>query len=300
MPAGIYVGTDDGLYVFGSEKRLELPGRRLRTLAADGDAIWALVGESEIFSAGAAAIWRHVTRLRNVRTTCVHPGPDGLLIGTYGAQLHLLRDRRVEPVEGFDFVEGREKWHTPWGEPPSVRSIGVDGDGTIFVNVHVGGIPRSTDNGTTWEPTVDIDEDVHQILALPGDGPVLAATARGLSTSWDHGTSWNHRALGLTGTYCRAVAVCGDTVLVGASRGPDGADAAVYLGGLEGVRFERCRKGLPDELADNVDTHCLSGAGTTAAFGTSAGAVYASQDSGKNWELLADGLPPVRCVLVRA
>lgn len=299
MPAGIYVGTDDGLYVLGAERRLHLPGRRLRTLAADDAAIWALVGESEIFSAGAAGIWRHVTRLRNVRMTCVHPAPSGVLIGTHGADLYLLRDRRVEQVEGFSYVEARDKWHTPWGEPPSVRSIGVDGDGTLFVNVHVGGIPRSTDDGLSWEPTLDIDEDAHQVLALPGDGPVLAATARGLATSWDRGTSWNHRALGLNGSYCRAVAVCDDTVLLSASQGPDGRGAAVYRGGVEGVRFERCGKGLPDELPGNVDTHCLSGSGATAAFGTQAGTVYATHDAGRTWELVADELPAIRCVLVR-
>ncbi|HZC25818.1 MAG TPA: hypothetical protein VE287_02270 [Actinopolymorphaceae bacterium] len=300
MPAGIYVGTDDGLYVFGDERRLDLPGRRLRTLADDGRALWALVGESEIFTAGPTGIWRHVTRLRNVRMTCLYPAPDGVLIGTHGARLHQLRDYRVEPVEAFDFVAGRDKWYTPWGDPPAVRSIGADSDGTTFVNVHVGGLPRSTDGLLTFEPTLDIDDDVHQVLALPGDGPVLAATAKGLSTSWDHAATWNHRTLGLAGTYLRAVAVCNDTVLVSASHGPDGRDAAVYRGGLEGVRFERCRKGLPDALPDNVDTHCLAGAGTTAAFGTSDGAVYVSRDAGRGWELLAEGLPQVRCVLVRA
>ncbi len=300
MPAGIYVGTDDGLYVLGATKRLELPGRRLRTLALDGDTIWALVGESEVFSAGTAAIWRNVTSLRNVRMTCLYPTPDGVLIGTHDAHLHRLQDGRVEAVESFDFVEGRDKWHTPWGDPPAIRSIGVDDIGTTFINVHVGGIPRSTDGCRTWEPTLDIDADVHQVLALPGDdGPVLAATARGLSTSWDHAVSWNDRQLGLGGVYCRAVAVCKDTVLVSASHGPDGRDAAVYRGGLEGVRFERCRKGLPDHFDQNIDTHCLSGAGTTAAFGTADGAVYASRDSGASWELLAEDLPPVRCVLVR-
>lgn len=298
MPAGIYVGTDDGLHVFGSQTRLELPGRRLRTLVADGDKIWALVGESEIFNAGAAAIWRHVTRLRNVKTTCIHPSGDGLLIGTYGAHLYRLRGQRLEPVESFDLVDGRAKWHAASGDQPSVGSIGVDDDGNTFVNVRIGGIPRSTDDCATWEPTLDIDEDVHQIIALPGDGPLLAATARGLSTSWDHGGAWNHRALGLDGTYCTAVGVCNDTVVVSASEGTNGKGAAIYRGGLEGVRLERCGKGLPD-LETNIEPHCLAGAGSTIAFGTTTGAVYASADAGRSWELLADGLPAVRCVLVR-
>jgi hypothetical protein len=298
MPPGIYVGTDDGLHVFGSQPRLELPGRRLRTLAADDDKIWALVGESEIFNAGAAAIWRHVTRLRNVRTTSIHPSGGGLLIGTYGARLYRLRGQQLEPVDSFDLVDGRAKWHAAPGEEPSVSSIGVDDDGTTFVNVRIGGVPRSTDDCATWEPTLDIDEDVHQIIALPGDGPLLAATARGLLTSWDHATTWNHRALGLDGTYCTAVGVCNDTVVMSASEGTNGKGAAIYRGGLEGVRLERCSRGLPD-LETNIEPHCLAGAGSTVVFGTTTGAVYASADAGRSWELLADGLPPVRCVLVR-
>lgn len=299
MPTGIYVGTDDGLYVLGAERRVELPGRRVRALAAGQDGLCAVVGESEIFTAGAAGIWRHVARLRDTRVTCVYPGSDGILVGTLGARLHRVEDRTVRALEGFDTVDGRAKWHTPSGDPPSIRSIGVDDDGTIYVNVHVGGIPRSTDGGLTWEPTIDSDEQVFQVLALPGNGPLLAATARGLATSWDHAHSWNHRTLGLAGTYCRAVAVCDDTVLLAASPTADGATPALYRGGLEGVRFERCEKGLPAELTGTVDTFCLSGAGTTAALGTSEGALYVTQDAGRAWELLADDLPPVRCVLVQ-
>ncbi|WP_020574925.1 hypothetical protein [Actinopolymorpha alba] len=299
MPTGIYVGTDDGLYILGTERRQALPGRRLRALAGAGDAIWAIVGESEIFTAGAGGIWRHVARLRNVRTTCLYPTSSGVLIGTEGARLYRLEGRQTEPVEGFDFVEGREKWHTPWGDPPSVRSMSADEDGTTYVNVHVGGVPRSTDNGMTWDATIDIDSDVHQVLAAPDNGPVLAATARGLATSWDHGASWTYRNLGLPGTYSRALALCKDTVLISTSQGPDGGDAGIYRGSLEGVRLERCRRGLPQQFADNIDTFCLAGDGDTAAFGTSDGTVYASQDAGRTWELLADDLPPVRCVLVR-
>ncbi|MGW5362371.1 WD40/YVTN/BNR-like repeat-containing protein [Actinopolymorpha pittospori] len=298
MPAGIYVGTDDGLYVLGADKRQELPGRRLRALAGHGNAIWAIVGEAEIFTAGSAPIWRHVTRLRDVRATALYPTPDGVLVGTTDAQVYRLVDGLPRQLESFQSVAGRETWHTPWGDPASVRSISADDD-TTYVNVHVGGIVRTTDHGASWEPTIDIEADVHQVLALPGDRPVLAATARGLATSWDHGTSWSDRTLGLTGTYSRALAVCGETVLLSASHGPDGRDAAVYRGEVEGVRLERCRRGLPASLSDNVDTHCLSGDGATAAFGTSDGSVFVSQDAGRTWEQIAEGLPPVRCVFVR-
>jgi hypothetical protein len=299
VPTGIYVGTEDGLYILGAERRVELPGRRVRALTAGPDGLCAVVGESEIFTSGATGIWRHVVRLRDARVTCVHSGSDGILVGTMGARLHRVEDRTVHALESFDAVDGRAKWHTPSGDPPSIRSIDVDDDGTIYVNVHIGGIPRSTDGGLTWRPTIDSDEQVFQVLAVRGNGPLLAATARGLATSWDHAHSWNHRTLGLAGTYCRAVAVCGDTVLLSASPTADGASPALYRGGLEGVRFDRCERGLPETLPGTIDTFCLSAAGSTAAFGTSEGALYVTQDAGRSWELLADDLPPVLSVLVR-
>src|SRR5262249_60339372 len=73
----------------------------------------------------------------------------------------------LAPVETFETVDGRETWYTPWGDPADVRSIAVARDGTIHVNVHVGGVVRSRDRGTSWAPTVDIEQDVHQVLAHP-------------------------------------------------------------------------------------------------------------------------------------
>ena len=42
----------------------------------------------------------------------------------------------------------------------------------------------------------------------------------------------------------------------------------------------------------------LDARGPTVAFGTAAGEVFASEDAGVTWERVADGLPPVRCVLL--
>ena len=85
---------------------------------------------------------------------------------------------------------GRDAWYQPHGGPPAVRTMAVDDEGRIYVNVHVGGIVRSDDEGRSWEPTIDIDVDVHQVVTVPGQpGRVVAATARGLATSDDYGRS---------------------------------------------------------------------------------------------------------------
>jgi hypothetical protein len=61
----------------------------------------------------------------------------------------------------------------------------------LLAYVHVGGIPRSTDGGATWQPTIDIDNDVHEVRAHPRRPDiVMAATAIGLCTSRDRGLTW--------------------------------------------------------------------------------------------------------------
>ncbi|HEY6739501.1 MAG TPA: hypothetical protein VI076_11695 [Actinopolymorphaceae bacterium] len=312
MASAIWVGTDEGLHVVGDEERVDLRGHKVGALVSDGDSVWALVGGYTVYRTGSSGIWRMVTRLAGRRSklprqtappagTCMYVDKEGqLLVGTTGA--HLLRfsddDPDPERVEAFDRVAGRSTWNTPWGDLPDVRSITGDGHGTTYVNVHVGGIPKSSDGGDTWVPTIDIEADVHQVIALPDSSRLLAATARGLAISEDGGMRWTYRIEGLPASYCRAVAVTGENVLVTASEGPGGEKAGVYSAPLDGGAFERCKRGLPKEFDDNIDTHCLVAAKDSVAFGTSDGAVYVSHDCGYSWHEEATGLPPVRSLLI--
>src|SRR5262249_51391316 len=149
-------------------------------------------------------------------------------------------------------VPGREAWYTPWGDPPDTRSLAVDRGGTVYANVHVGGVVRSTDGGRSWEPTLDIEADVHQVLAHPRrPGHVFAASAVGLQTTVDAGATWQTVTEGLHATYLRAVAVATGGVLVSASTGPGGRRSALYRRTRAGGPFERCRGGLPEWFGDN-------------------------------------------------
>src|SRR5207249_79401 len=145
-------------------------------------------------------------------------------------------------------------------------------DGSLYANVHVGGIVRSTDGGAAWEPTIDIHADVHQVLTDFESGLVLAACARGLALSADGGASWRYETEGLPATYSRAVAVAGDTVVVSASTGPRGHRSALYRRALaEPAPFEKCTVGLPEWFDANIDTSCVVGSGTFIAFGSADG-----------------------------
>ena len=163
------------------------------------------------------------------------------------------------------------------------------------MNVHVGGILR-TDGSGTWTPTIDVDADVHQVTTA--EGIVLAACAGGLAVSTDRGVTWTYRTDGLDARYSRAVAVCGDAVLVSASTGPRGGNAAVYRAGLGGGTFERCAAGLPSSFDDNIDTGCLAANGSLVVFGTDDGRVYRSLDSGAHWSLVTKGLSTITAITV--
>jgi photosystem II stability/assembly factor-like uncharacterized protein len=173
----------------------------------------------------------------------------------------------------------------------------VHDDETVYANVHVGGIVRSRDEGETWEPTIDIDADVHRVWADPRR--VFAASALGLAVSQNRGDDWTFRTEGLEATYCRGVGLCGDTVLVSASSGPRGGRSAIYRGARAGGALERCRGGLPEWFEDNIDSSCLDAMPDTssAAFGTADGRVFVSQDEGASWAEIASGLPAITCVL---
>jgi hypothetical protein len=307
MPT-ILVGTEDGIHTLGGEPApVRLPGRAVDALAPDdapGDGVvWALVDGRELWRGPTAGEGPAVASPPGPPLRCLAATGGTVLAGTAEAHLLRLEAGELRRLEPFDRVEGRDGWYTPWGGPPDVRSVAVGADGGLWVNVHVGGIPTSPDGGRTWRPTIDVDADVHQVVAHPDDpGRVLAATARGLADSADAGRSWRFLTVGMHAGYCRAVALAGDTVVVSSSTGPRGGRATLYRRPLDApaeAPFERCRDGLPEWFEGNIDTACVDARGAAVAFGTAAGEVFASGDAGVTWERVAGGLPPVRCLLAK-
>lgn len=290
----LLVGTEDGLVEVDGSRRRELDGHRTTALAG---ADWAIVDGTTVMQRippGGWHKWLEFGGAGSGHLTCLAPRGDEVFVGTSGG--HLVRHRldespHLEPVPTFDTVDGREEWHAVGSREPYVRSLTVTAAGVLLANVHVGGIPRSTDGGETWAPTIDVDADVHQVRAHP-ERPelVLAAAAVGLCLSRDGGATWTVHTEGLHATYCRAVAVAGDTMLVSASTGPFTDRSAVYRRPVEGdAPFER----VSDWLPHNVDTECVAADGDDAAFGGPDGHVFVSHDAGRSWEALADDFPPV-------
>src|SRR5437588_768095 len=208
--------------------RLGHAGHAVTALAIDAGAAWAIIAGSSLWELRERA-WRRRTALEGPRATCLAPARDGLLVGTEQAHLLRVTDAGVARIEAFETVEGREGWYTPWGDPADVRSIAVARDCAIHVNVHVGGVARSRDGGTSWTPTIDIEQDVHQVTAHPREPEiVVVASAEGFGISRNGGDSWSFVTAGLHAHYCRAVAVAGDHVLVSAATGFRGRRSAIY------------------------------------------------------------------------
>lgn len=295
----IFIATREGLHIVdgsGNAEAVQHDGRSITAIMRDGPELWAIIDGREVWRAPDTD-WSEIAVLESgLKATCLAMTNE-VLVGTSEARLFRLNGRTLEAVSPFDGVEGRGDWYTPWGGPPATRSFS-EWDDDIYVNVHVGGIVHTDDRGQTWNPTIDVDADVHQVATA--EGQVLAACAGGLGTSTDRGATWAMRSDGLHAPYSRAVVVCGDAVLVSASNGPRGGQAAVYRGGLTDGSFERCVTGLPAWFDDNIDTYCLDALndGSFAAFGTADGRLYGSADAGSTWTELAADLPSIQHVLV--
>jgi hypothetical protein len=302
MAPRILIGTGRGLWELDGDvaRPVEaLAGHAVTALALDGPALLAVVDGAALWECRDGA-WKNRAGLDEAPATCVAATTAGPLIGTEQAHLLRLGDAGPTRVESFERMEGRETWYTPWGDPADVRSIAVARDGTLHVNVHVGGVARSRDAGTSWTPTVDVEADVHQVLAHPSRAEVvLVAAAAGFGMSRDGGDSWQFITTGLHAHYMRAVAVAGEMVLGSASTGFHGRRSAIYRKPLDGAgRFERCAEGLPKWFDDNIDTACLAAHGSLVVFGTSDGELFRSLDAGEHWQLALKGLPAITAVAI--
>jgi len=293
----------DGLYVLdGDATSHELAGHRVQglTVADEGSVISILDGNT-IGQRSSDGTWNTLARSDTELSACLISQGETFIGTDTNAGLMRLVDGRLETVTSFDHVHDRENWYAGTaivdgkvvGPPLGVRSMSAANDGSVlFANVHVGGIPRSTDRGVSWHPTIDIESDVHQVACSSSQSNVVAAaTAVGLCMSHDAGESWVIETNGLHEPHCLAVAFIGDEVFVSASEDPFSKRGAVYRRPLDGSGpLVPVGGGLPRWTSGVVDTACMTASGTNAAIIDQAGHVYVSSDTGRTWSRKARGL----------
>ncbi len=321
MPQTLLVGTwADGVHVIASGFRShELAGQSVRGLVRDAEGrVVALVGGHKIcrrrFDARDGVQWETLASCEQ-DLACCSPMRGALLVGTDSEAALLRFDGAgvVSRVGGFDAVPGRSSWYAGQavvdgrtvGPPLGIRSMAHNADRSVtLAAVHVGGAPRSVDNGATWHPTFAVDWDVHEVAAH-SERPELfaAATAEGLAISEDAGESWALHTNGLHAPYCSAVTFVGDHVFVAASEHHFAPRGAIYRGSLQStgggdVELTLVGGGLPAWLGGIVDTACIASSGNVVALVDASGQLFVSDDSGDSWALRAEGLTESSSIVI--
>ena len=231
----------DGLFaVTGDGRTQEIANQPVRGLAPDGrGGALAIVGRHSLRRRAPSGEWATVAT-SEFELSCCMAVRDTIYVGTDDARMLRLSHEGgvLDPIDGFDNVAGRDAWFAGsaivngqrLGPPLGIRSVAANSNGSIlFANVHVGGIPRSMDGGRTWQPTIDINSDVHEVRAHPADPDIVAAaSAIGLCISRDAGATWTIERDGLHASHCSAVAFSGDDILVSASTDPFAAQGRIY------------------------------------------------------------------------
>ncbi|HEY4307604.1 MAG TPA: sialidase family protein [Gemmatimonadaceae bacterium] len=313
MTAAALIGTwADGLFIVdGDNRRHELPGQMVRGVARDGrGGALAIVDSHSLNRRASDGTWTTVAT-SEAELACILSVDDVIYAGTDDGA-HLLRvssDGEIHPVHGFENTPGRDSWFAGamlvngqlLGPPLGVRSLTMTADGSaLLANIHVGGIARSTDGGSAWSPTIDINSDVHEVRAHPRRADVvIAAAATGLWMSRDGGATWTPEQSGLHASYCAAVAFSNDEIIVSASTDHFATQGALYRRSLgSDDALTRIAAGLPEWLGGIVDTGCIATLGASIAIADRGGNVYVSTDEGDTWERRASGLPTPSSVII--
>ena len=302
----------DGLFaVTGDGSAREIATQPTRGLAPDGrGGALAIVGGHSLRRRTPSGEWAAVAT-SEFELSCCMAVRNTIHVGTDDARmLRLNHDGGVlEPIDGFDRVAGRDTWFAGStivngqrvGPPLGIRSVAANSNGSVlYANVHVGGIPRSMDGGRTWQPTIDIQSDVHEVRAHPKDPDIVAAaSAVGLCISRDRGATWTMEKEGLHATHCSAVVFSGDDILVSASTDPFAAQGKIYRRPIRpDGKIAAVEDGLPTWTNGKVDTSCIASNGSTIAMVDWAGTLYLSTESGRAWSRSRSDLPPPSSVLI--
>ena len=302
----------DGLFaVTGEGRTQEIANQPVRGLAPDGrGGALAIVGRHSLRRRGPSGEWALVATSEFALSCCVAVR-DAIYVGTDDARILRLSHGRgvLDAIEGFDNIAGRDAWFAGsaivngqrLGPPLGIRSVAANSNGSIlFANVHVGGIPRSMDGGKTWQPTIDINSDVHEVRAHPTDPDmVAAASAIGLCISRDAGATWTIERDGLHASYCSAVAFSGEDILVSASTDHFATQGRIYRRPIRpDGNIVAVEGGLPTWLNGIADTGCIATDGSMIVVVDRAGTLYLSTEFGLAWSRSSSELPTPSSVLI--
>ena len=293
---GVLLGTAAGCWHIAENgvRTLELEGRAVNALTVEPEGSCLAVADgAQVLRRSTTGAWMVLAQSELVLVSLARVG-DRILAGSMGdGALCHLEESKLIPVRSFATVPGHETWFGE-GPPLHVRSISATAGGAaLFAAVHVGGIPRSVDGGETWQPTIPIDWDVHEVSAHRSEPLVAAATAVGLAVSRDAGETWNLFQEGPAVVDSLAVATLETEVLFSVQDGPFAARSQVWRWKIGSATLEQVRDGLPEWLSGKVDTQHIHSNHGRALIVDRGGTLWLSRSGSSGWQALATELDPV-------
>lgn len=267
----------------------------------DGGATWALrdagLTEKDVFSLEAVK----------------HNGTTRLYCGTEPAKLFVSDDLGATWTErpSLREVPTVDSWSFP-GPPHVAHAKHITADpanpNVMYVSIEVGGLLRSDDGGETWRDVPGMYEDVHRLVINPAaperryvtGGNGLYASLDG-GDSWEHWTDTAHEIGGYPDQLCFHPRNP-DLMFIASAKDSPGAWMRTHFAGARvsrstdgGRHWEVLRNGLPDRMQGNIEAMALEdwGGGVSIFAATTAGEVFASDDGGDSWQLIATDLPPI-------
>jgi photosystem II stability/assembly factor-like uncharacterized protein len=228
-------------------------------------------------------------------------------------------------VDGLQKHPTRKEWN-PGGAGLILHSLVPDPtrEERIWVGISSAGVFCTEDGGKTWEPRnkgtradympegqnyPEFGQCVHCLVQAPGEDDLLYQQNHcGMYRSEDGGKSWTSIEAGLPSTFGFPAAVHPrepSTLFLLPLNGdilgryvPDAK--AVWRTRDKGATWQDLREGLPQEnaffgvLRQAMATDTMEPSGVY--FGTSGGALYASDNEGDAWTCIAEHLPTISSV----
>jgi hypothetical protein len=251
--------------------------------------------------------------------------PGVVYAGTEPSALFRSTDGGVtfELVEGLWEHPHRPTWQ-PGGGGQCLHTVVPDprDPAVVLVAMSTGGVYRTADGGTTWEPSNTGIEARFQPDRFPEYGQCVHKVSRspvrpdrlylqnhgGVYRSDDGGTSWTSIGESLPADFgfpivahpSRESTAYVFPLVADVERLPAGRRCRVYRTDDAGETWRELGAGLPagehygTVLRDAMTTDGGDPAGLY--FGNRNGEVFVSRDEGESWQLLADHLPDVLCV----
>ncbi|MBI3941915.1 MAG: exo-alpha-sialidase [Chloroflexi bacterium] len=255
-----------------------------------------------------------------------HPqAPETILAGVEDAGLFRSAQHGAEweEVQSLSTHETRGNWF-PGGGGLCLHTIVLDPrtPERFYIAISAAGTFRTDDGGQSWQPANQgvradflpdkypvVGQCVHKMVLHPKNPDVLYQQNHcGVFRSRDRGEHWEDISAGLPSRFGFPMAVHSQdpttiyTVPLVADTNryvPDGS-MAVWRSSDGGNRWERLSKGLPQQhayltiLREGLATDRLNPCGVYV--GTLNGQVFASNDDGESWQMLAGFLPPINSI----